>query len=88
MEDIHTYAHGPTYRVAWEWWYKMLKEMDDTGINHEIFLADKGQWESIYVNFQPTMLGAASYLRRHGKHEEESCQRNGSARWWKPVEIS
>jgi len=28
------------------------------------FEAEKGHWENVYVNFQPTGLGATTYLRR------------------------
>ena len=47
----------------------MVKDLDHMGINHEIYVADKGNWESIYINFQPTMLGATTYLKRNGKLE-------------------
>jgi hypothetical protein len=69
VEDIHKFAHGPTHREAWKWWDRMVKDLDHIGINHEIYVADKGNWETIYVNFQPTMLGATTYLKRNGKLE-------------------
>jgi hypothetical protein len=34
---------------------------------HEVFEADKGMWESVYVNFQPTLLGSTTYLKKNGK---------------------
>ena len=69
LEDLHAFAHGPVHREAWDWWAKTLKQHDYLGINHEIYSADKGQWENIYVNFQPTGLGATTYLRKGDKLE-------------------
>jgi hypothetical protein len=34
---------------------------------HEVFEADRGMWESVYINFQPTLLGATTFLKRDGK---------------------
>jgi hypothetical protein len=36
---------------------------------HEVFEAPKGMWETLYVNFQPTLLGATTYLRKGNKLE-------------------
>ena len=71
IDDIHAFAHGPLHREAWQWWEKGIKQGKNAhlGINHEIYSADKGQWENIYVNFQPTGLGATTFLRRGDKLE-------------------
>lgn len=69
IEAIHEYAHGPLHREAWEWWQKTLKQHDYIGINHELYHAQPGQWENLYVNFQPTLLGATTYLKRGDKLE-------------------
>lgn len=69
LASIHDFAHAPLHREAWKWWDATLKEHDFIGINHEIFEADTGSWESVYANFQPTGYGATSYLRRGGKLE-------------------
>jgi Domain of unknown function (DUF4188) len=66
---IHDFAHSPLHREAWQWWDATLKERDCIGINHEIYEADSGSWESLYANFQPTGLGATSYFRKGGKFE-------------------
>ena len=36
---------------------------------HEVFEAPRGLWEGIYINFQPTLMGANTYLKRGGKTE-------------------
>ncbi|OAP58382.1 hypothetical protein AYL99_07472 [Fonsecaea erecta] len=67
IEDIHEFAYGPTHREAWDWWNRTVAENDHIGINHEIFGVDQKQWEGIYINFQPTLLGATTYLRKGDK---------------------
>lgn len=34
---------------------------------HEVFEAPKGMWEAVYINFQPTLLGATTYLKKDGE---------------------
>jgi Domain of unknown function (DUF4188) len=46
-----------------------LKKHNYLGIMHEVYEADRGMWESIYVNFQPVGLGATTYQKRDGKLE-------------------
>jgi hypothetical protein len=36
---------------------------------HEVFEAPKGMYEAVYINFQPTLLGATTYLKRGDKLE-------------------
>jgi heme-degrading monooxygenase HmoA len=67
IEDVHRYAHGPAHREAWKWWESTLKHHDYIGLMHEVYQADKGMWEGIYVNFQPTFLGKTTYLKRGGE---------------------
>jgi heme-degrading monooxygenase HmoA len=67
VDDVHRYAAGPLHRAAWDWWHEAIKENDHIGINHEIFEAAPGHWESVYLNFQPTMLGATTFLRKGDK---------------------
>ena len=39
------------------------------GFMHEVFEAPRGMWEGVYINFQPVLLGATTYLKRGGKRE-------------------
>ncbi len=67
VDDVHRYATGPLHREAWDWWQATVKQNDHIGINHEIFEADAHHWESVYLNFQPTLLGATTFLRKGDK---------------------
>jgi heme-degrading monooxygenase HmoA len=70
IEDLHEFAHSPLHRDAWMWWEKNLKELNAVGINHEIFQSRAGDWENVYVNFQPTGLGATTMLKKDGEFKE------------------
>jgi hypothetical protein len=66
IEDIHDFAYGPVHRAGWEWWNKMPKDdLKYIGISHEIFLAPAHHWETVYLNFQPTLL-AGTHSRVKG----------------------
>jgi hypothetical protein len=60
-EGLHKYAHGPLHREGWNWWNKTEAQHAHLGIWHEIFVAPKGHWESIYINSQPLGLGATTF---------------------------
>ena len=66
IDCIHAFAHGEMHRAAWQWWEKTIKQHDCVGINHEVYEAEPGHWENMYANFQPTGMGATTYLRQDG----------------------
>lgn len=71
-EDIHTYANGPLHKQAVVWWEKKVKEnpeaMKYIGISHETFEAPRGRWEAVALNYQPTRMGAMSFLKKGDKN--------------------
>ncbi|ETN46660.1 uncharacterized protein HMPREF1541_00846 [Cyphellophora europaea CBS 101466] len=67
IQDLHAFAHTGLHRETWLWWEKDLKQRDYVGINHEIYEAEARAWENVYVNFQPTGLGATTFLKRGDK---------------------
>ena len=68
-EDLHNFAYGPSHRKIWDKWNQLSKEgkVSHLGISHELFEVDRHKWEGVYLNFQPTLLGATSYLRKGDK---------------------
>jgi hypothetical protein len=64
LASVHAYAHSTLHREAWDYWNRTVKAHDFLGIHHEVYEADASHWENVYANFQPTGLGATSYLRR------------------------
>lgn len=66
-EDVHRFAYGPVHRKIWDFWNSHHKELGHLGISHEIYEVPKHKWEGVYLNFQPTLLGATSYLKKGDK---------------------
>lgn len=66
IESIHNYAVSPAHTDAVNWWNRESKNngLKHIGIMHEIFEAPAGMWETVYLNFEPTMMGATSYLKK------------------------
>lgn len=71
IEDIHAFSQGSTHMDTIKWWNDMMKKdyenMKHIGISHEIYEAPRSKWEAISINFQPTRLGATSYLKKGDK---------------------
>jgi hypothetical protein len=61
LEGLHKYAHGPLHREGWNWWNQNLAKHGHIGIWHEVFVAPKGAWETIYINSQPVGFGATHF---------------------------
>jgi hypothetical protein len=57
VEGVHAFANGKTHREAWNWFNKMTKTHPHLSISHEIYGVQKGNWENIFVNFEPTNIG-------------------------------
>jgi hypothetical protein len=54
IEDIHAFAYSDAHRKGWEWWNSVAsEERRHIGINHEVFEAEAGKWEGVYINCQP-----------------------------------
>ena len=81
VEDLWAFAHSETHRDCWQWWEKTIKQNDCVAINHEIFEADARHWENVYVNFQPTLQGATTVVRK-GKTFEQGVI---STEWVSPL---
>jgi Domain of unknown function (DUF4188) len=68
VQKISTpFAHGPLHREGWDWWNRTLHEHLHLGIYHEVFAVNSKNWETIYMNCEPTGLGATSYLKKDDK---------------------
>lgn len=70
IEALWAFAHSETHKKGWLWWEKNVKESGYVAIHHEVFEADAKNWENIYINFQPTMMGATTHLVRDGRKIE------------------
>ena len=59
--DVHRYAHGPTHRKGWDWWYKNIKDLGEIGIYHELYEVPSGNYEAIYDHMNPMLLAATQH---------------------------
>lgn len=75
MEGLNRFAHDPVHRQAWDWYNKdFVKKMgfSHIGIFHEAFYAPSGNYETIYINMPPVLMGAGSAkVRNEASGEDE-----------------
>jgi heme-degrading monooxygenase HmoA len=57
IQGVHDYAESPVHRAGWDWWNRTVKEHPHLLISHEIYRAEAGQHENVYVNAPPTLIG-------------------------------
>ncbi|KAL2826723.1 hypothetical protein BJY01DRAFT_145128 [Aspergillus pseudoustus] len=75
MEGVHKFAHAAAHRKGWDWWNRTAKEHPDISICHEVYEAQAGHWENVYVNYRPMGLATAQFpLKTSGEKEGEKKQ--------------
>ncbi|KAL9608102.1 MAG: hypothetical protein Q9167_007040 [Letrouitia subvulpina] len=57
LEDLHTFAHSPVHRAAWDWWAATKKQLPHIGLMHETFESEPGKWENLYEGFTKVGMG-------------------------------
>lgn len=76
VEGLHRFAHSKVHRDGWDWYHRFVRETGyrHLGIFHETFLSRRGDWEAVYCDCAPTLLGAGSMRvgggAQDGKAEE------------------
>ncbi|KAK1495182.1 hypothetical protein CTAM01_08637 [Colletotrichum tamarilloi] len=60
VEGLNKFAHDPIHRKGWDWYNGIKQQYNHIGIYHESFVTNAGQYETIYGNMKPLLLGAAS----------------------------
>ncbi|OHF04296.1 hypothetical protein CORC01_00635 [Colletotrichum orchidophilum] len=60
VEGLNKFAHDPIHRKGWDWYNSFKQQHSHIGIYHENFVTNAGQYETIYGNMKPLLLGAAS----------------------------
>ena len=74
VEGLNRFAHDPVHRQAWDWYNSVTKKLGYThlGIFHETYYSAPGQYETIYVNIPPLLMGATNVQTKNevtGKDE-------------------
>jgi len=58
VESLNKFAHDDIHRKAWDWIVKT--DHKHIGFFHESFCVPRQAYETIYVNFQPILMGSTS----------------------------
>lgn len=91
VADLNRFAHDKVHRDGWDWYHNFVKETGyrHLGIFHETFLSRPSEWETIYVDCQPTLLGGGSVTisgcAKDGMAEKEASVEGRKDMWIRPL---
>lgn len=77
--DLNRFAHDPVHRDGWDWYHQFVRESGHRhfGLFHETFVSRPGEWETIYMDCEPTLLGAGNVRVAVIDGEETDRQERG-----------
>ncbi|KKY31869.1 hypothetical protein UCDDA912_g08158 [Diaporthe ampelina] len=83
-DGLNRFAHDRVHREGWDWYLRFAKREGNShiGIFHETFVTRPGDYETIYVDCPPTLLGAAN-VRVDGDGGEKA--EHGEEMWVRPL---
>lgn len=83
VDDLNRFAHDEVHRKGWDWYHRFVRETGyrHLGLFHETFVSRAGDYETIYVDVAPTLLGEAN-VKVAGKLDD-SIKQNGE--WMRPL---
>jgi fumagillin biosynthesis monooxygenase len=77
VEGLNKFAHDKVHREVWDDYNKMIKQegYEHLGVFHETYFAGPSQYETIYVNMPPVLLGATNVKTQNLATGEEEWVR-------------
>lgn len=69
VKKLHDFAHEPMHREAWDWF--AAQKFPHLGVYHETFLVPKKNYECVYLNCKPLLMGKAAVKTIDEKTGEE-----------------
>lgn len=80
VADLNRFAHDEVHRRGWDWYHNFTRATGHRhlGLFHETFVSRAGDYETIYVDTAPTLLGEAHVKLGVDEAKEE-------ARWTRPL---
>ncbi|KAF6818693.1 hypothetical protein CMUS01_11874 [Colletotrichum musicola] len=72
VEGLNKFAHDPLHRQTWDWYNGVKDKYTHLGIFHEGFVTGPQQYETIYANMKPVLLGAASVKTKSEDTKEDT----------------
>ncbi|KAG8164233.1 hypothetical protein KVR01_006151 [Diaporthe batatas] len=85
VDGLNRFAHDKVHRDAWDWYLRFAKKEGNShiGIFHETFVTRPGDYETIYVDCQPTLLGAANV--QVNADDSEKVKTEEKETWIRPL---
>lgn len=85
VADLNRFAHDEVHRRGWDWYHAFARDTGyrHLGLFHETFVSRAGDYETIYVDTAPTLLGEANVKLGVDKSQEEEQGRE--AQWVRPL---
>jgi len=85
VAGLNKFAHDKVHRDGWDWYQRFAKKEGNSniGIFHETFVTRPGDYETIYVDCPPTLLGAAN-VKINGDDAEKESKAEGET-WVRPL---
>lgn len=86
VECLNRFAHDAIHRDGWDWYVRFAKKEGNShmGIFHETFVTRPGDYETIYVDCPPTLLGGSN-VRVVGDAGGEEKAAGGEEEWIRPL---
>ncbi|RBQ66385.1 hypothetical protein FVER14953_08165 [Fusarium verticillioides] len=69
LKSLHRFAHDELHRKAWD--YVNKSKLKHVGIFHETFNVPAREYENVYVNCRPVLMGHMTVKTAEGVEEEE-----------------
>lgn len=85
VAGLNEFAHDKVHRDGWDWYLRFAKKEGNShiGIFHETFVTRPGDYETIYVDCPPTLLGASN-VKINGEDNEKATKVEGET-WARPL---
>lgn len=87
VADLNRFAHDGVHRAGWDWYHGFVRATGHRhlGLFHETFVSGRGDYETIYVDTAPTLLGGANVqVQGQGEGEAEGEGERETA-WLRPL---
>ncbi|KAK2606728.1 hypothetical protein N8I77_005459 [Diaporthe amygdali] len=80
IDALNKFAHDKVHRDGWDWYHQFAKKEGNShiGIFHETFVTRPGDYETIYVDCPPTLLGASNIKINPGNEKESKGEETWS----------
>lgn len=88
VDDLNRFAHDEVHRKGWDWYHHFVRDTGHRhlGLFHETFVSRKGDYETIYVDTAPTLLGEANVkVQAEGDVDGEKDGKGEVGEWLRPL---